>query len=242
MSLVKVNKEKNKEYIRHLKSLTDEELMEMFDCDISKICRGNYIAQLTSDTVCPYKVILGYANMAASKVESLGDLEFVGMEDTADSEANYGLILCNSLVKDLGNVKKVYGNLSLETTRKIQNSLGKVEFVGGNLYLDHTPITSIDNLKEIGGVLSISESFVTSLGSLEKVGKIYSCSNENFKDLGNLKEVGTIIFHYRSFTEQPRHRKVYNIPAEKKFLERFSRDERGIFVRNEVKKEQSFII
>ena len=57
--------------IDEIKALSREELAEKFNCKPEEICMDDYIARNTDDTVCPYKVIMGYANFEDSKVTSL---------------------------------------------------------------------------------------------------------------------------------------------------------------------------
>jgi len=149
---------KLEEKIDSLKELSIEELCAKFDCKPEDICLGDYIARNTSDTVCPYKVILGFADFENSDVTSLGKLEIVYGRKLIDQgvvltdihhQAIYnGLNLRNSLITDLGNLQKVYGSFSVN---KNITSLGNLNFLGSNLYLNLTNITSIDTDLKIDG-------------------------------------------------------------------------------------------
>ena len=58
--------------IEELKQLSVADLSRKFQCLPEEICMGDYIARYTDDKVCPYKVILGFANFEGSKVRDLG--------------------------------------------------------------------------------------------------------------------------------------------------------------------------
>ena len=65
------------EKIERVRRMPIEELCKKYNCQPEEICLGDYIARDQDDKVCPYKVILGFANFENSQVESLGNLEVV---------------------------------------------------------------------------------------------------------------------------------------------------------------------
>ncbi len=190
---------KLEEKIEEIKSMTIEELAEKFNCKPEEICTGDYIARYTEDTVCPYKVILGFANFEASKVESLGPLEIVygkklmdkfGPITTIHHQSVYlGITIKNSKIKSLGKLRKVYGSIDLNPHI---TSLENIEFLGSNLYLVNSRLESLGNLKKVDGILNLEDDVarckLTSLGNLQKARRLYINSN-SLQDLGDLEEV-----------------------------------------------------
>lgn len=189
---------KLEEKIDKIKKMSIQELCEKFNCQPEEICMGNYIARNTDDTVCPYKVILGFANFEGSNVTSLGNLEIVYGEklvdlfgkltDTKHQAMYMGLNLKNSKITDLRNLRKVYGSISLN-----QNitTLGNLEYLGSNLYLNNTQLSNLGNLQIIDGTLNLEDDELrcklTSLGKLKHVRRIVIATN-SLKDLGDLEE------------------------------------------------------
>lgn len=194
-----MNRKLEKE-IDAVKALSLKELCKLFNCKPQEICKGNYIARETEDKVCPYKVILGFANFEKSEVEDLGKLEIVYgskfPERSFDDTAVYlGLNLANSKITNLGKIKKIYGSISLNNNI---SDLGNIEFLGSNLYLNDTKIKTLgNNLKEINGRLNVENCCLESTGGLEKVNTIY-INSKNFKDFSGVKayKQATIKFVY----------------------------------------------
>lgn len=188
------------EKMEKIKSMSIEELCEKFNCKPKEICMGDYIAKNTRDTVCPYKVILGYANFENSDVLSLGKLEVVygkKLEDTVGTLTDVygqpiysGINLRNSKITNIGkNLKKVYGSISLN---KNITSMGSLEFLGSNLFLSNTFVTDLGNITEIDGTLNLEDDqrrcLIESLGKLKKVRRLY-INSRCLQDLGDLEEV-----------------------------------------------------
>jgi len=192
---------KLEEKIDSLKELSIEELCAKFDCKPEDICLGDYIARNTSDTVCPYKVILGFADFENSDVTSLGKLEIVYGRKLIDQgvvltdihhQAIYnGLNLRNSLITDLGNLQKVYGSFSVN---KNITSLGNLNFLGSNLYLNLTNITSIDTDLKIDGTLNVEECKLQSFGKLISARYII-INSKILNDLGSLESCKHIMLN-----------------------------------------------
>ena len=173
---------KLEDQIDEIKTLTVEELAEMFNCKSKEICMGDYIASRTDDLACPYKVIMGFANFEGSNVERLGKLEIVFGRKFTDShgpilDVNHnaiylGLNLKNSKITNLGNLKKCYGTIILNSNL---TDLVKLEVIEGILCLE-------DDENKCG---------ITSLGKLKKVRRLYINSN-SLRDLGDLEEVNNV--------------------------------------------------
>ena len=192
--------------IDKLKTLSIEELSKKFKCKPEEICIGDYIAKTTSDKVCPYKVILGFANFENSNVTDLGDLQIVYgkkvPERNINDEAIYlGLYVSNSKISNLGRLKKGNGRINLNDKIK---DMGNIEFLGSNFYTNGTKIKSLGNkLKEIDGRLNIENDYLESTGNLKKVKDIYLESTK-IKDLGEIESFKgiEIRFAYRKDVEK----------------------------------------
>ena len=190
------------EKIEKVKDMSIEELCKKFNCKPEEICVGDYNAKNTNDTVCPYKVILGFANFEGSNVKSLGDLEVVYGKKLIDKNSPIktihhnpiylGITIKNSKIRCLGNLKKVYGSIDLNYNIK---SLGNLKFLGSNLYLVNSNVEDLGELEIIDGVLNLEDDVtkckLTSLGKLKKLRRLYINSN-CLKDLGDLEEVREI--------------------------------------------------
>ena len=191
---------KLQEKVEKIRAMSIEELCEKFKCLPEQICLGDYIARNTNDTVCPYKVIMGFANFEGSNVTSLGPLEVVvgkqlkehGLVVTNLEGINmyHGLNLRNSEVKNLGNLKIVYGSCSLNENIC---SLENFKFAGSGLFLYRTGITVIDSEIIVDGMLSVDNSKVQSLGLLKKA-TIINADSKYLTDLGEVEEFTKILF------------------------------------------------
>lgn len=187
------------EKIDAVKKLSIEELCEKFNCSPEEICFGDYIARETSDTVCPYKVILGFANFEHSQVKDLGPLEIVygkklkdNIGEIRDMQGNpiyLGVNFANSLVKYCDNLRIVYGSIDLG---KNITSLGNIQFLGSNLYLGKTNLTSLGKLEIIDGIFDIERSKLISFGKLRKIGT-FQIGSQKVYDFENIEEVGSFI-------------------------------------------------
>ena len=211
-----------------IKEMSIEELCEKFECKPKEICMGDYIARNTTDTVCPYKVILGFANFEGSDVVSLGKLEVVYGKKITENGFVYrdlsrnaiysGINLKNSKITSLGNLRKVYGSISLNENIK---SLGNLAFLGSNLYLNKTQLKRIDSELKIDGTLNIEDCQLTSLGKLQAV-RVINISSNSLKDFGELEHVKKVDFI-----------KPYNLRTKKWFEDNFVYH-KGKFVRKDL--------
>ena len=188
------NKTETEEYIDQVKSMPIEKLCKKLNCTLEEICLGNYIARETKDTVCPYKVILGFADFEGSEVTDLGKLEVVfgnklNSVKSEDGEPTYlGLNIKNSKITNLGKLRAVYGLFYFDRNL---TSLGNLEFLGSGLNLNNTSIRTLGKVRKIKGKLNIEDSSLESLGNLEIVEEMYINSGK-LRDLGNLEKAGKI--------------------------------------------------
>lgn len=198
---------KLEEKIERIKQMSIEELCEKFECRPEEICKGDYIARNTSDTVCPYKVILGFANFENSMVNDLGDLEVVLGKKLADrngpirdfnGNAIYlGLNLKRCDVKSLKNLRKVYGSIDLNENI---TSLGNLKFIGSNLNLlerssSRTNVIDLGALEVVDGTLYLEGKTISSLQNVKKIRHL-NLATRYLKDLGDLEEVKKVSIDY----------------------------------------------
>lgn len=183
------------EKIEKVKTMSIDELCTKFRCSPDEICLGDYLPRYTKDTVCPYKVILGFANFEGSNVTDLGKLEIVfgkllqdehgPIKDLAGMPVYLGINLANSLINDLGNLKSVYGSIDLN---KNITSLKNVEFLGSHLFLRNTNLQDLGNLQLIDGTLNIEQNKLISFGHLRKVGTL-QIGSQIVRDFGEIEAV-----------------------------------------------------
>lgn len=187
------------EKIDSLKQKSIEELSKKFNCLPEEICVGDYIARYTDDKVCPYKVILGFANFEGSDVTSLGNLEIVygkkledrtgPLLDVNGNQSYLGINLVDSKIRSLGNLQQVYGSITLNEDIK---SLENVKFLGSNLFLGRTNLQDLGNLEVVDGMLNFERTSIRTLGKLKKVRKLRIAS-QSLKSLGDLEWAKEII-------------------------------------------------
>ena len=151
-------------------------LAEYYNCTEEEICTGDYKPK--EETICSYKIILGNANFADSKVTSLGNLQIIG------GNAHFRF----SEVADLGNLKIIEGFVYFDNS-KITN-LGNLQSIGGNAIFSFSKITDLGNLESIGGYAKFAGSKVTDLGNLQSIGGSVNFKESEVTDLGNLQIIG----------------------------------------------------
>ena len=66
--------------------------------------------------------------------------------------------------------------------------------IGGNLYLEDSPIKSLENLTSVGRSLNLRYTPIESLGNLQSVGGDLDLWDTPIKSLGNLTSVGGNLF------------------------------------------------
>lgn len=190
--------------IEQIKNMTIEELCEKFDCAPEQICMGDYIAKQTNDKVCPYKVILGFANFERSDVVDLGDLEvvygkklpsqYVGLKTSQRENIYMGISLKYSKIVNTGKLRKIYGSITLNPNI---TSLGNIEFLGSNFYISNLNLSDLGALKKVDGILYLNDDSIKckikSLKNLNKA-KILNINTSSLRDLGNAEEFRGIIF------------------------------------------------
>lgn len=194
---------KLEEKIDTIHNMSVEELCEKFNCLPDEICLGDYIARNTDDTVCPYKVILGFANFEGSNVTDLGRLEIVYGKKLKDGDLELkdvhrhsiynGINLRHSKITDLKNLRKVYGAIGLNSSIK---SLGKLQFVGSSLYLNGTTLKTIDSELKIDGRLNVEDCELESFGNMIQSRYIYLRTSK-LRDFGNLQNCKKFIVDRR---------------------------------------------
>jgi glutamine cyclotransferase len=105
-----------------------------------------------------------------------------------DPERMGGWDILQQLLEKRGNPR--YGIKSDLNLRGLPiESLGNLEYVGGNLNLVNTPLESLGNLKHVGGNLDLFNSPIESLGNLEYVGGYLNLWGSPIKSLGSLEYV-----------------------------------------------------
>ena len=219
---------KLEEKIEAVHNMSIEKLCEKFNCTPEEICLGDYIARETNDTVCPFKVILGFANFECSNVIDLGPLEVVygrkrvengvPARDINGNICYSGINLRNSKIVNLGKLRKVYGSFSLND--KIQ-SLCDLEFLGSGLYLNKTQIKTINKDLIIDGILNAEFCMLESLGAIKKV-KHLNLNTKYLKSFGNLEVCFKVTFGSEC------NKKLIQL-----FNNKFTK-QNGMFVRNDL--------
>jgi hypothetical protein len=97
--------------------------------------------------------------------------------------------IIQKIIEKKGNPPySIGGNLYLDSTPI--KSLGNLTYVGGNVDLEGTPIKSLGNLTSVGGYLDLRETQIKSLGNLQSVGGALLLGNTPIESLGNLTLVG----------------------------------------------------
>jgi hypothetical protein len=97
--------------------------------------------------------------------------------------------IIQKIIEKKGNPPySIGGNLYLDSTPI--KSLGNLTYVGGNVDLEGTLIKSLGNLTSVGGYLDLRETQIKSLGNLQSVGGALLLGNTPIESLGNLQSVG----------------------------------------------------
>ena len=190
------NKNSNLEELKGKLPKIKKNLAEYYNCTEEEICTGDYKPK--EETICSYKIILGNANFADSKVTSLGNLQIIGgnahfrfseVADLGNLKIIEGFVYFdNSKITNLGNLQIIGGN-AIFSFSKITD-LGNLESIGGYAKFAGSKVTDLGNLQSIGGSVNFKESEVTDLGNLQSIGGNVGFSNSNITDLGNLRSVG----------------------------------------------------
>jgi hypothetical protein len=89
-------------------------------------------------------------------------------------------------VISLKNITTITGDIG---SNNIED-LGKLETVGGELFLQFSQVTSLGNLKTVGGNVKLQSSQVKDLGKLERVGRDLDLRGSQVTDLGKIKTIG----------------------------------------------------
>ena len=188
------NKTELKKNLKKIKGL----LAEYYECDEKEICTNNIVFSGTDYEVCPYKVILGFADFGHSKVTDLGSLQIIredadfsysriknlGNLQSIGGNANFG----NSQITDLGNLQNIGGFADFRDSKVTY--LGNLQRIGGNANFQHSKIKDLGNLECIGGYAFFCESKVTDLGNLQSIEGFADFGRSRITNLGNLQSIG----------------------------------------------------
>ena len=153
-------------------------LAKYFKCKEKDIYIGDILFKQREYRIVPYKVILGDADFSDSKVEHLGNLQFVG------GSVNFK----KSPIENLGKLKCIKGNANFNYSR-VRN-LGQLQSIGGNASFENDELISLGNLQTIGGNVDFTNSQVMDLGKLQSIGGNVNFDSSKLKNLGQLKNIG----------------------------------------------------
>ena len=107
---------------------------------------------------------------------------------------NGNLDLSTSSITNLGNIKKINGDLFLNYCQYLK-SLGELEEVAGIFDIDNSSLKSLGKLKYLGYGLKANGSSLESFGELKYLeGNLYLEGNRAIESLGNLKHVEGNLF------------------------------------------------
>jgi hypothetical protein len=96
-------------------------------------------------------------------------------------------------IGDLGDLKRVEGNLVLWDSFIVSKSLGNLEYVGENCDLFQCEVKSLGKLKYVGGTLCLAYSNVSSLGELKYVGGNLEIYGNNIKNNYSEEEIRSMV-------------------------------------------------
>lgn len=221
-------KNKNKEILLKLvKDIPEicDRLASKYGCKVSDICFGDclHIDKCTEEF--PFSVVMGdlilKENINCSKLKCvIGDASFVDGEIKELSSLEYiggDLILNNSKIESIPNLRLVRGKLSAPNTKNLKDlsSLAEIQSdvifngsnienlenlarIGGNANFSRSKIRRLKNLKYVKNTLNINDSYIENLSSLEYVGgnADFSCSklkllNPDCKIIGKINMANT---------------------------------------------------
>lgn len=151
-------------------------LAEYYNCTEEEICIGYY--KPTKETRCPYKIILGNADFANSKITDLGKLKIIGENAYFD----------NSNVTNLGKLQSI-GGCSYFKNSKITD-LGELEIIGECAYFSNSNVINLGKLQKIGRDACFEYSKITNLGKLQVIGKSAFFNDSEVTNLGELQSIG----------------------------------------------------
>lgn len=136
---ISFTKDKNGFYTLYPSEVNRHEDFSPFDLslDVDKLFKKVKILNASDESSTVYRL--------ASYATSLGAIEEIHddlyLKDLGDHH-----------LKDLGNLKKVHGDVNLKNTRV--RTLGQLKFIEGNLYLEDCYVTDLSGIEEFHGTLA----------------------------------------------------------------------------------------
>ena len=112
---------------------------------------------------------------------------------------NGDIVIRGNNIKSLVNLKKVYGNLGIDSNSL--SDLGELNYVKNDFWISSAKnLKSLNNLERVGGNLSLRYSNIEDLGELWRVGNKLSLRDTRVESLSSLKEV-KVLFLPKRFRE-----------------------------------------
>ena len=179
-------KKEYKEYLKKIVNLDEKELAKFFNCSEEAIYVGEINEETDNFTTIPYKVIIGDVNLANNmEIDDLGELKIVFGNVTL---GGWGKIPSN--VDSLGKLECIVGNF--DCSFSTLTDLGELKYVDGDAIFEDSNTNGFGKLKYVGKDLIIkSKSINYSLNNIEYVGRNLDINgDEHIHDFGKLKYVG----------------------------------------------------
>ena len=112
---------------------------------------------------------------------------------------NGDIVIRGNNIKSLVNLKKVYGNLGIDSNSL--SDLGELNYVKNDFWISSAKnLKSLNNLERVGGNLSLRYSNIEDLGKLWRIGNKLSLRDTRVESLSSLKEV-KVLFLPKRFRE-----------------------------------------
>lgn len=112
---------------------------------------------------------------------------------------NGDIVIRGNNIKSLVNLKKVYGNLGIDSNSL--SDLGELNYVKNDFWISSAKnLKSLNNLERVGGNVSLRYSNIEDLGELWRVGNKLSLRDTRVESLSSLKEV-KVLFLPKRFRE-----------------------------------------
>jgi len=110
----------------------------------------------------------------------------------------------------LGDLKSVGGDLIMWDTYVNSDTLGNLEYVGGNCDLFQCRVDNLGKLKHVGGTLSLSYSNVSSLGKLKYVGGDLEIFGSRIQKRYSIEEIKSMVdIQGDVITEDPHDNNIF---------------------------------
>jgi len=124
-------------------------------------------------------------------VEGDVDLRFSDIESLGELKSVGGKLFLPGYMESIGNIQYVGGDVDLIQSNI--KSLGDLRFVGGDLDIYGTEVESLGNLESVGGYLDLGNTDVKSLGKLKKVGGYLKFKNTPLSQMYSEKEIRRMV-------------------------------------------------